>query len=74
MGGKQLGFSDYEQTTAKKRTKKEKFLAEMDQVVPWQPLLDLIEPPQNMLSVAAMRCIPGLSFPVASGQVQLLIG
>jgi len=44
MGGKQLGFSYYEQTTAKKRTKKEKFLAEMDQVVPWQPLLDLIEP------------------------------
>jgi len=43
MGGKQLGFSDYEQTTAEKRTKKEKFLAEMDQVVPWQPLLDLIE-------------------------------
>jgi IS5 family transposase len=27
MGGKQLGFSDYEQTTAKKRAKKEKFLA-----------------------------------------------
>ena len=44
MGGKQLGFSYYEQTTAKKRTKKEKFLAEMDQVVPWRPLLDLIEP------------------------------
>ena len=44
MGGKQLGFSDYEQSTAKKRTKKEKFLSEMDQVVPWQPLLDLIEP------------------------------
>ena len=44
MGGKQLGFSDYEQTTAKKRTKKEKFLAEMDQVVSWQPLIDLIEP------------------------------
>ena len=34
MGGKQLGFSDYEQTTAKKRTKQEKFLSEMDQVVP----------------------------------------
>ena len=44
MGGKQLGFSDYEQTTAKKRTKREKFLAEMDQVVPWQALIDLIEP------------------------------
>ena len=28
MGGKQLGFSDYEQSTAKKRTKKEKFLAD----------------------------------------------
>jgi hypothetical protein len=25
MGGKQLGFGDYEQTTAKKRTKREKF-------------------------------------------------
>jgi IS5 family transposase len=44
MGGKQLGFSYYEQSTAKKRTKKEKFLADMDQVEPWQPLLDLIEP------------------------------
>ena len=44
MGGKQLGFSDYALTTAKKRTKKEKFLAEMDQVAPWQPLLKLIQP------------------------------
>ena len=43
MGSKQLGFCDYEQSTAKKRTKKEKFRAEMDQLVPWQPLLDLIE-------------------------------
>ena len=38
------GFSDYQQTTAKKRIKKEKLLAEMDQVVPWQALIDLIEP------------------------------
>lgn len=29
MGGKQLGFSDYELTTAKKQTKREKFLSEM---------------------------------------------
>ena len=50
MGGKQLGFSVYEQSTAKKRTKKEKFLAEMDQVVPWQPLLDLIEPVYSKVS------------------------
>ena len=44
MGGKQLGFSDYAATTAKTRTKMEKFLAETDQVLPWQPLLDLIQP------------------------------
>jgi IS5 family transposase len=44
MGGKQLGFGDDEQSTAKKQTKKETFLAEMDKVVPWQPLIDLIEP------------------------------
>ena len=36
MGGRQLGFTDYEQTTTKKRTKREKFLSEMEKVVPWQ--------------------------------------
>ena len=44
MSGKQLGFSDYEQSTAKKKTKREKFLAEMEVVVPWQALMALIEP------------------------------
>ena len=44
MGGKQLGFSDYELTTAKKPTKREKLLSEMEVVVPWQALIDLIEP------------------------------
>ncbi len=44
MGGKQLGFTDYELSTAKKRTKREKFLAEMEAVVPWQALINLIEP------------------------------
>jgi transposase, IS5 family len=44
MGGKQPGFSDYELTTAKKQTKWEKFFSEMEVVVPWQALLDLIEP------------------------------
>jgi hypothetical protein len=44
MGGKQLGFSDYELTSAKKQTKREKFLSEMEVVVPWQSLIDLIEP------------------------------
>jgi len=41
MGGKQLGFSDYELTTAKKQTKREKFLSEMEVVVvPWQALIE----------------------------------
>ncbi len=44
MGGKQLGFGDYEQSTDRKRTKREKFLADIEQVVPWQALTDLIEP------------------------------
>lgn len=52
MGVKQLGhrsaegfaYGDYEQTTAKKRTIREKFLVDMDQVVPWQALIDLDEP------------------------------
>jgi IS5 family transposase len=44
MSGKQLGFGDYEQTTARKRTKRERFLGQMQAVVPWKALIDLIEP------------------------------
>jgi IS5 family transposase len=44
MGGKQLGFGNYEQTTAKKLTKRERFLAQMEAVVPWKALIDLIKP------------------------------
>ena len=44
MGVKQLSFSDYEQTTAKKQTKREKFLAEMESVVLLDALIALIEP------------------------------
>ena len=44
MGGKQFGFGDDEQSTAKKRTRRERFLAEMEAVVPWSALIDLIEP------------------------------
>jgi len=56
MGGKQLGFSDYELTTAKKPTKHEKFLAEMEAVVPWAALIALIEPhyPRRARKVAAL--------------------
>ena len=34
MGCKHLDFSDYELATAKKQTKREMFLSEMDAVVP----------------------------------------
>ena len=44
MGAKQFGLGDYEQSTAKKRTKRERFLAEMEAVVPWKALVELIEP------------------------------
>jgi len=44
MGSKQLGFGDYEQATAKKRTRRDRFLGEMEKVVPWKALLELIEP------------------------------
>jgi IS5 family transposase len=43
MGAKQFGFGDYEQSTAKKRTRRERFLAEMEAIVPWKALVDLIE-------------------------------
>jgi len=34
MGSKQLGFCDYEQSTAKKGTKGERFLSEMEALWP----------------------------------------
>jgi IS5 family transposase len=44
MGGKQLGFGDDEQSTARKRTKRERFLAQLEAVAPWRALIDLIKP------------------------------
>ncbi|KOR46845.1 transposase, partial [Xanthomonas oryzae] len=40
----QLSFGDAEYNGKRKRTRREVFLAEMDQVVPWKALLALIEP------------------------------
>jgi IS5 family transposase len=40
----QMSFGDAEYNRKKKRTRREEFLAEMDQVVPWDSLLALIEP------------------------------
>jgi IS5 family transposase len=42
MDGKHLGFCDYEQTIARKSTKWERFLIQMEAVVPWKSLIDLI--------------------------------
>lgn len=44
MGAKQYGFGDYEQSTPKNLTKRERFLAKMKAVVSWKPLVELIEP------------------------------
>ena len=41
---KQISFSDAEFTAKKKVTRRERFLMELDRLVPWQALLDLIEP------------------------------
>jgi IS5 family transposase len=40
----QMSFGDAEYAVKRKQTRREVFLAEMEQVVPWKPLLDLIEP------------------------------
>ena len=41
---KQMTFADAEYAGKRKQTRKELFLIEMDQVVPWQGLIALIEP------------------------------
>lgn len=41
---KQQSFSSLEYSSKKRRTKREKFLCEMDEVVPWARLEALIEP------------------------------
>ena len=38
MSSKQLGFLNNALTTAKEQAKREKFLSEMEAVVPWQAL------------------------------------
>ena len=40
----QLSFSDAEYSGKRKKTRREVFLEEMEQVVPWQGLLKVIEP------------------------------
>ena len=40
----QMSFSDFEYAGKRKQNRRERFLAEMEQVVPWSGLLALIEP------------------------------
>lgn len=40
----QLGFTDYEQTYAKKQTRRQRFLEEMEATLPWEAFLALIQP------------------------------
>jgi len=47
-GCKQIDFTNYELTTAKKQTKPEKYASELEAVVPWHAVIDLSKPsPQN---------------------------
>ena len=41
---KQMSFADAEYAGKRKQTRRERFLIEMDQVVPWKCLIALIEP------------------------------
>lgn len=52
----QLSFSDVEFDAKRKQTRRDKFLAEMDEVVPWARLTALIEPvyPQSQ---SRLSCI-----------------
>ena len=73
---RQMSFGDSEYLAKKKQTRREIFLGEMEQVVPWEKLLKLIEPHypvagrgrqpyplQTMLRVHLMQNWFGLSDP-----------
>ena len=55
---KQPAFPGLRQAMKKKRTRREKFLAEMEAVVPWTLLLALVEPhyPKADRRAGARRC------------------
>ena len=56
---RQMTFASLAHATKKKVTRREKFLAEMETVVPWSRLLVLIEPPHpKMGSKGGRPAIP----------------
>jgi len=54
-GALQLGFSDYEQVYAKKKTRRQIFLDEMEATVPWEDFYALIRPVYHQPSTRAAR-------------------
>ena len=53
----QMSFSDFEYAGKRKQTRRERFLAEMDQVVPWAGLLELIEYIKSMQGAEATQAV-----------------
>jgi IS5 family transposase len=51
----QLGFTDYEQTYAKKKTRRQRFLDEMEATMPWHAFLGLISPVYHKTSTKGGR-------------------
>jgi hypothetical protein len=58
-GSLQLGFSDYEQFYAKKKTRRQIFLEEMEATIPWDDFHALIRPVVcvQWLAAAARDCV-----------------
>ena len=54
----QLSFGDAGHTGKRKKTRREIFLAEMEQVVPWSALLALIAPHYRMLGQRGRQPYP----------------
>jgi hypothetical protein len=51
MGSKEFGFSNHERSTLMKQIKCEKLLLQMRAVVPWQPIVELIEIPEPIATL-----------------------
>lgn len=62
-GGRSLSFNDAEDLGGHKRTRREVFLAEMEQVVPWEALLALIEPHHSKLGRPGRQPYPLATMP-----------
>jgi IS5 family transposase len=54
-GSLQLGFSDYEQVYAKKKTRRQIFLNEMEATIPWDDFHELIRPVYHQPSAKGGR-------------------